>query len=72
MSRTKTGLRRKFPLQIHFNDEEKEFVARESYASKISRAEFVRTLVFFDGWKNRLFKLRVSQKSINKKDIFGA
>jgi hypothetical protein len=72
MSRTKSGLRRKSPLQVHFDDDEKEWVAREAFEGGISRAAFIRNLTFTKNWRKRLQELRHKQKSFPQKHIFGS
>ena len=71
MSRTKTGLRRKKPLQVHFNDDESEWLARESFQQGISRAALIRKLAISENYGEGLVYLRKQQKLVPRKNIFG-
>jgi hypothetical protein len=71
MSRTKTGLRRKKPLQVHFNDDESEWLARESFRHGISRAALIRKMVIVENYFQGLVYLRKKQKLVPRKNIFG-
>ena len=58
----RTGLKRKYPLMVHFGQLEDEWVARKSYSLKVSKAEFVRSLVLPGDYREELVRLREEQK----------
>lgn len=59
--RRATGLRRPNIVQVTFNDQEAEFIARKSIESGISSATYGRMLMLTRDWKETLIQLREDQ-----------
>ena len=58
----RTGLKRKYPLVVHFGKLEDEWLARKSYDLKISKSELVRRAVLPADYLADLSNLRRGQR----------
>ncbi len=67
MGRPATGLRRPYDVSLALDQNEYEFLARQSHARKISRADLLRYGFFKSDWRNQLDALRLTQKNEPKK-----
>lgn len=56
------GLKRPYVVQVFFNEDEKEFIARQSFEAGLSDSTFIRQLAIKGKWKNSLDSLRSAQR----------
>ena len=62
MSRKATGLKRKIQIPVFFDEEEAEFMARESHYLEKSKTELLRIRFLGRGWRRRLENYRNLQQ----------